>query len=65
MSELKMKKNKPEIPKITQRKWDSKVSPFGIDADSRAKLNALRSEGNVEADILREAVRQYLAQFFE
>lgn len=65
MKGLKLKTEAPEVPKPTQRKYTTKVAPVGVEDDTRAKLNALRDAGIVEADIVRAALREYLKQFFE
>lgn len=64
MKDVKLKPELPEVPKPTQRKYNFKTAPVGIEDDTRAKLVALREAGIVEADVIRAALREYLKQFF-
>ena len=61
----KLKKIRPDVPKVSQDKYETKLAPVGLPDETRARLGVLRKEGNKEADIVREALRQYLSQFFE
>lgn len=61
----KLRQDLPEVPKPTQRKYNFKTAPVGIEDDTREKLVALREAGIVEADVVRAALREYLKQFFE
>ena len=64
MKEPKMKEQIPEVPGPTQRKYNFKIAPIGIEDDTRERLAALRKRGLVEADVVRAALREYLKQFF-
>lgn len=65
MKEPKLKPDIPQVPGPTQRKYNFRIAPVGVEDDTRAKLSALRDAGIVEADVVRAALREYLKMFFE
>jgi predicted DNA-binding protein len=65
MKGFTLKRVRPEIPKVSQTKYETKLSPVGLPDETRARLTIVRKEGHTEADIVREALRLFLDQFFE
>jgi hypothetical protein len=65
VKELKLKTEIPQVPGPTQRKYNFRLAPVGVEDDTREKLSALRDLGVVEADVVRAALREYLKKFFE
>lgn len=65
MKGSKLKKLIPAVPRSNERKYDKKLAPVGIQQDMYDKLMILHGKEIVVADIVREALRQYLGQFFE